>query len=50
MTDIVESAEHEASVEELLMNIIDRLDVLILHNEIITDDRITEEDLGNVIK
>ena len=45
MSNNLDSVEHELSVEELLREIIDRLDILILHNESITDEIYTEEDI-----
>ena len=40
-----EPIEHQYSVEELLERIVLRLDILIRHNEEITDEQITDEDI-----
>lgn len=41
-----DSVEHEVSLEDLLQQIIVRLDILIRHNEHLNDEIFTEEDLG----
>ena len=40
-----ENIEQDLTVKELLQEIINRLDILILHNEVITDEEFTEEDI-----
>lgn len=40
-----DSVEHEMSVIDLLKQIVNRLDILIRHNENITDEIFTEEDV-----
>lgn len=41
-----EPIEHERSVEELLLEIIEKLQIIIRHNEELTDQEFTEEDLS----
>ena len=40
-----DNIEHEVSLEDLLRAVILRLDILIKHNEHLTNEVITEEDL-----
>ena len=40
-----DNIEHEVSIEDLLQQIILRLDILIRHNEELNDQIFTEEDL-----
>ena len=40
-----DKSEHEKTIEQLLRDIVLRLDILIRHNEIITDEAIKEEDI-----
>lgn len=47
MTNIVENVEHEVSVEDLLRQIISRLDLLLRYNEEITGEKFREEDTIN---
>lgn len=42
-----DNPEHEVSLEELLKQIIMRLDILIRHHEEITDERFKQEDVDN---
>lgn len=42
-----DNVDHEVSIEYLLKEIIIRLDILIRHNEEITDEAFKEEDIIN---
>jgi hypothetical protein len=42
-----DNIEHEVSIEELLRQIIIKLDIIIMHNEQITDEKFKQEDLDN---
>jgi len=42
-----DNKKHESTIEDLLRAIIVKLDILILHNEEISDQIFTEEDIEN---
>lgn len=45
MSLILDDKEHELSVEELLLKLISRINILIMHHEKINGEIFTEEDI-----
>ena len=46
-TESADTTSHDLSVKELLETIVDKLNILILHQEDATDEHYDEEDLSN---